>query len=92
VSLQLGLYLIALSDDIAPNPGPVASPCGKENFDNQVFNKRDLYFVHINTRSLIPSLDEIRLLARKTKAACICTTETWLDDSVPDSEVHIDNY
>ena len=32
------------------------------------------------------------MLARNTRAACICMTETWLDESVFDSEVQIDSY
>jgi hypothetical protein len=37
-------------------------------------------------------LDELRIIARETRAACICNSETWLDNSFPDSEVSIENY
>ena len=43
-------------------------------------------------RSLLPKIDELRILARDSRAACICVTETWLDGLVFDSEIHIDNY
>ena len=81
---------ILLCGDVHPCPGP--SQASEASCDYKVFNKRGLHFIHINTRSLIPKLDEIRIIAHKTRAACICLTETWLDDSVPDAEVHIDKY
>ena len=46
----------------------------------------------IYSYSLIPKLHEVKFIAQKTKAACICISESWLNDSVPDAEVHIDNY
>lgn len=41
---------------------------------------------------MIPKLDEIRIIAQESKVACICITGTWLDNSVPDNEIHIENY
>ena len=32
------------------------------------------------------------MLARDSRAVCICVTETWLDGMVFGSEIHIDNY
>ena len=46
----------------------------------------------INTRSRLAHLDEVCLIAKETKAACICITETWLDDTVSDQEVHLLSY
>lgn len=40
----------------------------------------------------MPKLHEIEIIAEKSKAACICVTETWLDSSFPDSDVSIKNY
>jgi len=54
-----------------------------------VFKKRGLHFIHINIRSLLPKLDELRLKARETNIACIAISETWLDDNVFDSELHV---
>ena len=51
-----------------------------------------MHFLHLNIRSLPPSIDEIRTIANQTKAAVIALTETWLDDSVNDSEITINNY
>ena len=48
--------------------------------------------IHINARSLLPNMSEIRLLATKTKAAVISITESWLDESVINAEVNIHDY
>ena len=53
---------------------------------------KGLHFVHLNIRSLLPKLDELRILARNTRAACICITETWLNNTVFDSEIQIAGY
>ena len=43
-------------------------------------------------RSLIPKIDELRLIARNSDAAVIGVSETWLDSTVMDPEIKIDNY
>ena len=58
----------------------------------EVFCGKGLHFLHLNIRSLPPNIDEIRTIANRTKAAVIALTETWLDDSVNDSEISINNY
>ena len=37
-------------------------------------------------------MDELHLLAKLTNAAAIAVTDTWLDDTVSDNEVHIPGY
>ncbi|KAJ8287062.1 hypothetical protein GJAV_G00046610 [Gymnothorax javanicus] len=58
----------------------------------QCFRKRGLHFLHLNARSLLPKIEEFRLVARRSNAAVIGVTETWLDNSVEDSEVEIPGY
>lgn len=82
------MYLL-LCGDIHPRTGPMSSQLDS-NSDYKCFDKKGLHFVHLNVRSLLPKLDELRILARNTRAACICITETWLDESIFDSE--IENY
>ena len=53
--------------DIQSNPGPNSDNSSKTSNDFKVFNKRGLYFVHVNTRSLLPKLNNIRLIARRSK-------------------------
>ena len=67
----------------------------RSNYDDNEFERfqtKGLHFLHINTHSLLPKLDELRHIAIKSKASVIGITETWLDDSVTDSEVEIHGY
>ena len=45
------------------------------------FKKKGLHFIHVNARSLYYKMSEIRYISKKTNAAVIAITETWLDDS-----------
>ena len=62
------------------------------NSDFRCFDRKCLHVVHLTIRSLLSKTDELRILARDTRAASICITETWLDGTIFDSEIHIDNY
>ena len=66
--------------DTAPN----------DNF--QFLKKKGLHFIHVNVRSLIPKLDEIKLLLLKRNITVLALSETWLNDSVSDSEIDIHGY
>lgn len=46
----------------------------------------------MNVRSLLPKIDEIRIFVRDSNPSCILLTETWLDETVFDSEINIHNY
>ncbi|XP_033104417.1 uncharacterized protein LOC117107010 [Anneissia japonica] len=65
---------------------------GMEDYDFTAFNSKGLHHIHINIRSLPPKIEELRFLATKTNATTISVTETWLDHSVTDNEIHIDGY
>ena len=48
--------------------------------------------VHLNARDLLQHIDELRLIFSKVFPPIIAITETWLDNSVKDSEMTIPNY
>ena len=52
-------------DDVHPYPGPDADP------QYRCFDKRGLHFIHVNARSLLPHIHDIRFVANQTHAACI---------------------
>ena len=56
------------------------------------FKRKGLHFIHINIRSLISKLSEIKILANNSSAAVIAISETWLDSSVTDAEININGY
>ena len=49
-------------------------------------------FLHLNINSLLPKIDELRLIAKNSNAAVIGITESKLDKTIFDSEVNIDGY
>jgi len=51
---------------------------------------------HVNTRSILAhnnttKLDEIELLAAEYNFAVVCLTETWLDNSIDNVTVQLNN-
>ena len=79
--------LLLLSWDIELNPGPpqvcnIWTP----------FTKKGLHFIHLNINSVLPKIEELRQVAKKTKAAIIGITETKLDSSIFDSEIFLEGY
>ena len=63
-----------------------------EDFMWNPFRKRGLHFLHLNINSLLPKIDEVRLIAKNSNAAVIGITESKLDKTVFDSEVNVDGY
>ena len=63
---------------------------GNKNF--RCFNRRGMHFIHMNIRSLVPKISEVRIIAEISKAAVIGICERWLDNSVNDAEIHIEGY
>ena len=62
----------------------------ERNFE--CFKRKGLHFIHINVRSIVNKMDQMRFLARSTNAAVVAVSETWLDESIYDSEVKIPGY
>ena len=60
--------------------------------DWKAFNKQGLHLIHLNINSLLSKIDELREIARKTRAKVIGITESKLDGSVLDGEINIDGY
>ena len=48
--------------------------------------------VHLNARGLLQHIDELRLIFSKVFLPIIAITETWLENSIKDSEMAIPNY
>ncbi len=54
--------------------------------------RNSLVVYYTNCRSLLPKIDELRLLADDTRLDFIALTETWLDPSIKDSELSIPSF
>ena len=48
--------------------------------------------LYTNIRSLLPKIEETRILCSLKKPDVVCITETWLDSSVDSSLIHISGY
>ena len=54
---------------------------------------KTMVIMHLNVRSLLPKMDEIRhRLAGSTPPAIVGFSESWLDGAVSDGEIHIPGY
>ena len=84
--------LLLLSGDISSNPGPPHNNQLQPQNEWSVFNSRGLHFIHLNINGLLPKIDELRNIAKLSNAEVIGIGESKLDDSVPSSAIHIDNY
>ena len=58
----------------------------------ECFRQKGLHFLHLNVRSILPKMSEVRYLAKESTAAVLGFSETWVDDTVTDSEMNIDGY
>ena len=83
--------LLLLSGDINLNPGPDQIFIDFNDTYNP-FKHRGLHFLHLNINSLVPKVDELRVIAKISNAAVIGISESKLDDSVLNPEVEINGY
>ena len=60
--------------------------------DYNRFKRKGLYFTHLNIRSLLPKLSQLKLTIKDTNTAVLSFSETWLDDSISGNEVKIEGY
>ena len=47
---------------------------------------------HLNVRSIIDKIDEIRLIISKTKLDLLCISETWLHEKINDNMINVPGY
>ena len=84
--------LLLLLGDISLNPGPFSNPQLFKQEEWQAFSNRGLHLIHLNFNSLLPNIDELRYIAKRTNSAVIVISESKLDSTVLDPEIHIENY
>ena len=84
--------LLLLSGDISLNTGPFHNLQLINQNEWNIFKHRGLHFLHLTINTLLLKIDEFRHIARLTNTAVIGISESKLDDSVPTSEIQIDQY
>ena len=55
-------------------------------------NQKGLKLLHLNVRSLLRNISEIRLLLTQNDVHILSVNETWLDNSVLNNEIDIDDF
>ena len=84
----------AVTDDSYPRSHPgLFHPLYSSLHDNlQKYMHNGILMASINVRSLLPKIEEIRILLSTTSMDLLCVCETWLDDSIGDSEIAVQGY
>ena len=59
-----------------PSENSTESEEVEEELDYEIFKKRGLHFVHINANSILSKLEEVKIIAYKSKAAVIGISES----------------
>ena len=85
---------LACSGDIEVNPGPsgvekLISLPGQNQNGRSENSVNTLWLTHLNCRSLLPHIDELRLIFETNKPFLIAVPETCLRHSVYDEEISI---
>ena len=80
------LSLLLSSGNVERNPGP--SQAG--NF--KLSTVKGLRICHLNVRSLVNKIDEIRVFCETHNPHVLSLNETWLDSSINDGEIQLHGY
>ena len=56
-------------------------------FYSDVHRNVGIKLAHINARSLFPKIDEVREIVSRSKVDFLCISETWLDNTISNSEI-----
>ena len=89
--------MLMISGNVHVHPGPstVASPnsalCSDICFTD-ICSRKSLGFLHINTRSLLPEIDQFKVWDHSSNPDVLVITETWLRKSVLNTDVNLSGY
>lgn len=87
------ILLLIISGNVHVHLGPLSSTNistldSDLNFD-KFCSRKNLGFLHINTRTLISKLDQLKLWVESTKPDVLVITETWLKKTIENSSISI---
>ena len=91
--------ILLLCNNIQLNPGPCKDPRNlSESLDdhfislNQLKHVKGLTMIHLNIRSLLNNIEELRMFINENKPDVVTLSETWLDKDILDEEININQY
>ena len=70
----------------------IPKPSNLSDDHYECFKRKGLHVIHLNVRSLFNKISELKIIAKKSNAAVICITESWLSDYHTDNSVRIEGY
>ena len=85
---------IILSGDVVVNPGPTKgteSQGALQNKQNRARPKSN-WLIRLNCRSLLQNIDEMGLIFTCNRPFMIAVTETWLNNTISNDEIHIQGW
>ena len=85
----LCLSLLLSSGNVERNPGPESI---SQNGNFKLCTVKGLRICHLNVRSLVNKIDEIRVFCETQLPHVLSLNETWLDSSISDSEIQLHGY
>ena len=83
----LCMSLLLTGGNVERNPGPV-----RQGQNLKLCTEKGLRICHLNIRSLVNKIDEIKVFCETHKPHALCLNETWLDTSIADGEIQLDGY
>lgn len=85
--------IFLLSSDVELNPGwqGISTP-GEDYLLNFASGSNNFSVAQLNVRGLRNKMDEIELLLRVCRFDILAITETFLDESISNEQLHVDNY
>ena len=78
-------FLVLLSGDVSLNPGPTGNLCDTA----EIPKLRGLKIAHLNVRSILNKMDDVRSLTHNKRFDIFTFSETWLNPSIKDSKLNI---
>ena len=81
--------LLLCCGDVERNPG---SDTATRSKTRKYYEKNQLVIIHVNARSLIWHFDYVSTLVLTKRSHIVVLSETWLDSSVADGEIHLPGY
>ena len=78
--------LLLCCGDVERNPGPNPAARNKNNKESP------LTTIHINARSLLRHFEDVACLVSTEHPHILAVSETWLDSSVTDEQIHLPGY
>ena len=77
-----------------PTPAPVTELISvvSPRFVKLCKDKHSTRIIYFNVRSLLPKIDDLRIICSVYLPDVICVVETWLDPNIDDSEIIIQGY